>query len=79
MPEAKLILHLGRQAKDFVEIVGEKTPYKRSNVSYKASKDSITIDVKARDAASLLSSISSSLKQIRIIESVDSMAEKLAS
>jgi tRNA threonylcarbamoyladenosine modification (KEOPS) complex Pcc1 subunit len=69
------MLKLGPRAKDYVKIVGKGEKYKRGSISFNATKDSIEIMVEANDPVALLASVSSAVKQLKIVSSVDSMMD----
>ncbi len=75
MLSASLKIKLGPKSKEYVKIVGRGETYKRGSVSFKASKDEIKIDVKANDPVALLASVTSAVKQLRIISDVDSIID----
>ncbi len=76
MPNATLKLRLGPKAKDYIKIVGKGEKYKRGSISFRATKDSVEIGVEADDATALLASVSSAVKQLRIVSSVDSLLNR---
>lgn len=78
MLSASLKIRLGEGARDCLRIVDKSVKYKRSSVKYKASKDFIEVNVSAADPVALVSSLTSALKQLRIIASVDKTVSKLA-
>ncbi|MCL5239255.1 MAG: CTAG/PCC1 family protein [Candidatus Marsarchaeota archaeon] len=73
MPSATIKLALGPRSKDYVRIVGKGAKYKRGSLSFNASKDSIEIKVEASDPVALLASVSSAVKQLKVVTSVDSL------
>jgi len=56
----------------------KKADYKRSSVRYRIKGNAIEIEVEASDPVALVASLNSSIKQLRIISSVDSAITKLA-
>ncbi len=73
MPSAVVKIKLGPKAKRFVKIVGKGEKYKRGSISFKASGDSIEVRVEAKDPVALLASVSSAVKQLKVVGSVDSL------
>ncbi len=76
MPDAILKLKLGPRARDYVKIVGKGERYKRGSVSFKATNDSVEIRVEADDPVALLASVSSAVKQLKVVGDVGSLLTK---
>ncbi|MDE1874098.1 MAG: hypothetical protein KGI04_03190 [Candidatus Micrarchaeota archaeon] len=73
MPSATLKIRLGPRARSYVKIIGKGEKYKRGSVSFKAAKDSIEISVEADDPVALLASVSSAVKQLKVVGDVSSL------
>ncbi len=56
----------------------KRADYKRSRVHYKSGKGAIEISVTASDSVALLASLTSTIKQLRIIADIDNTTAKLA-
>ena len=76
MPSATLRLKLGPKAKDYIKIVGRGKKYKRGSVSFQATKDSIKIKIEADDTVALLASVSSAVKQLKVVSDINSLMRK---
>jgi len=75
MSSAKLTINVGKSAKEYVKVVGKGEKYKRGSISFAEKKGVIQVDVIADDAVALLASISSAVKQLKIVSEVDSLIE----
>lgn len=75
MISAKLVINVGDDAKEYVRVVGKGESYKRGSVSFSAKKGAVEVAVKATDAAALLASLNSALKQLRVVNSVKSIVK----
>ena len=73
MLSANLKLKLGPNAKEYVKIVGKGEKYKRGSIYFKSKKDTIEIRVEASDPVALLASVTSAIKQLRVVSGVDSL------
>jgi tRNA threonylcarbamoyladenosine modification (KEOPS) complex Pcc1 subunit len=76
LPSASLMIKLDRPAKDYIKIVGKGEDYKRGSVSFKAHGKELEIEVSAKDAVAMLSSLSSALKRLKVVSSVDSLLSR---
>ncbi|MDE1855020.1 MAG: hypothetical protein KGH57_01720 [Candidatus Micrarchaeota archaeon] len=76
MPSAILRLRLGPKAKDYVRILGKGKKYKRGSLTFKAGTGTVDIRVEADDAIALLASVSSAVKQLKVVSDVDSLFTK---
>lgn len=76
MPEASLVIELGKQAKDYVRVLGKNTKYKRSGVTLKVQGSFVQIRIEADDTVALVASLSSAVKSLGIVASVDSLINK---
>lgn len=70
MYKGSIRIWIGEGAKDIVSIANTDLSYNRSKMKVKAGKDLIQIDVEAQDAVALVSSMSSMLKQMKVITNV---------
>jgi tRNA threonylcarbamoyladenosine modification (KEOPS) complex Pcc1 subunit len=70
---ATLRIRIGKNAREYVKIVGRGEKYKRGSISFSSKGNEIAVDVKANDAAALLASLNSALKQLRVVNDVDSI------
>lgn len=73
MLNATLKLNLGAKAKDYVKVTGKGEKYKRGSVVFKANNGTIEIKVQANDPVALLASVSSAVKQLKVVSDVDSL------
>lgn len=71
MQSATFRIDLGGDAKRYVRILGKQRKYERSSVEIKADGDTLAIQVRASDNQALFASISSALKQLRVVSSVE--------
>ncbi|MEM0087294.1 MAG: KEOPS complex subunit Pcc1 [Candidatus Micrarchaeaceae archaeon] len=72
MPNATIKISIG-EAKDYIKVMDKEIKYKRSKISVKESKDSITINIASNDSRALLASMNSIMKQLNVISSVKSL------
>ncbi len=76
MSSARLKINFDSPAKDYVKIIGKGTKYKRGSVSFKATKNDLEISITANDPVAMLSSLSSAIKQLKVVSGVDSLIKK---
>ena len=76
MYSAELKLNLGDNCDDIYKILDKGIKFKRSNIRFEKSKNSITINVEAQDQIALIAAINSVLKQIRIISDAGKLFQK---
>ena len=69
--KAQLIIELGKKAKDYIKVMDMPKEYKRSKLKIKEKGGKITLDIEANDPVALIASLSSIIKQMRVISSVD--------
>jgi tRNA threonylcarbamoyladenosine modification (KEOPS) complex Pcc1 subunit len=74
---ATIRIELGKGARDYLGVIEKTLDYKRSSVKISEKKGVISIVVEANDAMALMSSLNSSLKQLRIVSGADSAISKL--
>jgi tRNA threonylcarbamoyladenosine modification (KEOPS) complex Pcc1 subunit len=70
---ANLRIRIGKDAKEYVRIVGRGEKYKRGSISFSSKGKEIAVNVKANDAAALLASLNSALKQLRVVNDINSI------
>jgi tRNA threonylcarbamoyladenosine modification (KEOPS) complex Pcc1 subunit len=70
---ATLRIRIGKDAKEYVKIVGKGERYKRGSISFSSKGNEIAVNVKADDAAALLASLNSALKQLRVVNEINSI------
>ncbi len=73
MPSSEIHIETGKDAKDYIDIIGKEIHYKRSYVSISGSGSDISIKVKAADLTALIASMGSVLRQLRIVEDAEEM------
>ena len=73
MLNATLRIRIGKDAKEYVKIVGKGERYKRGSISFSSKGNEIAVNVKADDAAALLASLNSALKQLRVVNEINSI------
>jgi tRNA threonylcarbamoyladenosine modification (KEOPS) complex Pcc1 subunit len=73
MPKATLRINLGPKARDYVRIVGKGEKYRRGSISFRATNGTIEVKVEANDAVALLASLSSAVKQLRVVGDVGAL------
>ncbi len=72
---AKLTISIGDDAKEYVKIVGKGERFKRGSASFSSKKGTIEVVAKAGDATSLMASLGSAIKQLKVVSSVDSVVK----
>lgn len=78
MPEAQILLSkLGNEGKSFVRVMDKDVAFKRSKVTATSKGDSIVIKIVADDTTALVASMSSMLKQIRVIHGAKDVVKRL--
>lgn len=78
LPKAIIKIKLGKDPKDYIEIIGKSTTYKRSRIRMSRKGEEISALVEAKDSRALLASMQSLLKQLRVVAGVDSMLDELS-
>jgi|GEM_PF-3572495 tRNA threonylcarbamoyladenosine modification (KEOPS) complex Pcc1 subunit len=77
LPEANITINVGKDPKDYIDIIGKSITYKRSNIRLSQKGKEIKAVIEAKDSRALLASMQSLMKQFRIINNVDNMLEKM--
>lgn len=77
LPEANITINVGKDPKDYIDIIGKSITYKRSNISLSQKGKEIKVVIEAKDSRALLASMQSLMKQFRIINNVDNMLETM--
>ena len=62
---------MGEKAKDYIKLMDIPKEYKRSKLKIKEEGGKIRVDIEANDPVALIASLSSTIKQMRVISSVD--------
>ena len=64
---------MGEKAKDYIKLMDIPKEYKRSKLKIKEEGGKIRVDIEANDPVALIASLSSMIKQIRVISSVNAI------
>ena len=75
MHRAVLKIEIGKNAKDYLDIIDKGIDYKRSRTRMTGGRGTITIEITAEDSRALIASMNGALKQLRIVSSVDAGLE----
>lgn len=78
MPHANLKIDIGKDAGDYIEMMGKEFHYNRSDVKIHGRGNLIEIEVSARDPRALLGSINSTIKRLRIMGGADNLVTRLS-
>ena len=71
MHRATVRIEIGKGAKDYLSLLDKRPDSKRGRVRVSEKGGVILIEAEASDAAALISSLGSSIKQLRVVSSVD--------
>ncbi|MGB9732709.1 MAG: KEOPS complex subunit Pcc1 [Candidatus Micrarchaeia archaeon] len=71
--EAFLEINLGEKAKHYIKIIDMPKEYKRSKVKVSEKGGKIKVNIEAEDAVALIASLSSIIKQMRVVSAVDNI------
>lgn len=77
LPKASIKINIGKNPKDYIQIIGKSTAYKRSTVKLSQKGGEINALIQADDSRAMLASMQSLLKQIRVVNGVDQMIDEL--
>ena len=62
---------MGEKARDYIKIMDIPKEYKRSKLKIEEKGGKIAVDIEANDPVALIASLSSMIKQMRVISSVN--------
>lgn len=77
MPTANITINIGKDPKDYIDVIGKSASYKRSKVKISQKGNQIMTVIEAQDSRALLASIGSVMKQLRIVNNIDNMLESI--
>lgn len=75
MPDAKISINPGKDKKDYIEIMGKSTEFKRSGVKLESSNGRITAIINADDSKALLAAMQNFMRKLSIVSAIDSKLE----
>ena len=75
MYSASIKLNLGKNAKEYFQLLDKRINYKRSRLKISSSGDTIHMEIQAQDPVALIASINSILKQFRIMGNAQKLFE----
>ena len=64
---------MGKKANDYIKVMDMPKKYKRSKLKIKEEGGKIRVDIEANDPVALIASLSSMIKQMRVISSVNAI------
>lgn len=76
MPRGEIVIGLGKDSKDYIEVIGSLAEYKRSSVKISGKGKGIRAVVEAEDSKALLSAMMGLLKKLTIANNVDEMLSR---
>ncbi len=76
MPRGEIVIGLGRNSKDYIEVIGNLAEYKRSGVKISGKGKEIRAVVEAKDSKALLSAMMGLLKRLTVANNVDEMLSR---
>lgn len=78
MPNASITIDIGKNPKDYIDVIGASITYKRSRVKISQNGNLIKAEIDADDSRALLASIGSITKQFRIIGNVERILDGMS-
>ena len=73
MYTANIKLKLGKNTKDYFQILDKNITYKRSRLKIKATDEALNVDIEADDPVALIASTNSIIRQLRIIGNAENL------